>query len=196
MKNVLITDMDIKLSDDDYKTLEEFTDRLENGKKGKLDTEYQIKYDEIEKVILDEPDKGVQLFFINQKGKSEKTYIELRSLEEYTKIKDFIIHKTGFSKTEEQVGSFMAWGKPALYVLVAVAIGIGTYLMAVSLENGDEVTITGSRRGIKKILLFLAETLGSMGIIIVFGFIAAALVYRTFKAYQKSKIGMVVYRKV
>ena len=45
MKNVLISDVDIKLTDENYGSLEAFTDKLNNGTKGKFDTEYQIAYE-------------------------------------------------------------------------------------------------------------------------------------------------------
>jgi hypothetical protein len=195
MKNVLISDVDIKLTDENYGSLEAFTDKLNNGTKGKFDTEYQIAYEEFDKIILDEPDMGIQIFF-SQNGKSEKTYIEAISLEEYQELKDFVIKQADFSKTEEQVSSFMAWAKSGLYALAAAAFGIATYLMAVSLEEGDEITVSGRRKGFKQIMLWLAETLGSTGILILAILISAGFFFRALQAYKRSKKGMVVYRSV
>lgn len=192
MKNALITDSCIKISDENYETKEFFIEKINETKKGLLDTRFSIMYSSIIKMIPFENELGLQLFFIENR-KQQKTYLELTSKEEFDEIQDFILSKRTLYKKEEAIGGIKGWVKQALYTLVAVIIGGVTYSMAKSLEGGNSVEISGGRRGVKKILLYVAESLGSVNVLILSVIIIIGFSYWTYSVSKSSKKIITIY---
>ena len=85
IKNILITDDLIRITDEDYKTKEAFLEKLNNGKKEVLDTIHQIEYGAILKIVPYTEDNAFQLFF-KENNKNEKTYLEFETQEELNEI--------------------------------------------------------------------------------------------------------------
>ncbi len=193
MKNVLITNKCIKISDEDYKTKEFFLEKMNQKEKRLLDTRFSILYSSITKMIPFENDLGLQLFFIENE-KQKKTYLELTSIDEYSEVQDFILSKTNLFKKEKTVRGIKSWIKQASYTLLAMIIGGITYFMAKSLEEGNTVNISGGRRrGVKKILLYIAENLGSINVLILFFIITIGLSYWTYSVSKNSKKIITIY---
>lgn len=191
IKNILLTDSKVRLSDEDYKTLEAFNTELDSDKKGLLNTQHTFNYTAIQKIVPFKEDLGFQVFF-TEKGKNEKAYLDFKTDEEYQSILNTLVSKTNFSKNKVQKKT-KAWIKPSLYSLVAALLTFALYDSALKLEAGENVTVSGSRRGLKRILLSISESLGATNSLILGSLITLVFIFFAFKAYNKSVIDQEVY---
>ena len=191
IKNILLTDAKVRLSDEDYKTLEAFNTELDSDKKGLLNTQHTFNYTAIQKIVLFKEDLGFQVFF-TEKGKNEKTYLDFSSEEQYQSVLNTLVSKTSFSKNKIQKKT-KTWIKPALYSLVAALLTFALYDSALKIEAGENVTVSGSRRGLKRILISISESLGATNSLIVGSVITLIFIFFAFKAYNKSTIDQEVY---
>ncbi|ADY27995.1 hypothetical protein [Cellulophaga lytica] len=191
IKNILLTDSKVRLSDEDYKTLEAFNIELDSDKKGLLNTQHTFEYTAIQKIVPFKEDLGFQVFF-TEKGKNEKAYLDFKTDEEYQSILNTLVSKTNFSKNKVQKKT-KAWIKPSLYSLVAALLTFALYDSALKLEAGENVTVSGSRRGLKRILLSISESLGATNSLILGSLITLVFIFFAFKAYKKSVIDQEVY---
>ncbi|PKB43826.1 hypothetical protein AX016_2036 [Cellulophaga sp. RHA19] len=191
IKNILLTESKVRLSDEDYKTLEAFNTELDSDKKGLLNTQHTFTYTDIIKIVPFKEDKGFQVFFI-EKGKNEKAYLDFTSEEEYQNTLNTLVSKTNLSKNKVQKKT-KAWVKPALYSLVVALLTFALYDSALKLEAGENVAVSGSRRGLKKILISISESLGATNSLILGSVITLAFIFFAVKAYKKSNIEQEVY---
>ncbi|SNR17016.1 hypothetical protein [Tenacibaculum jejuense] len=186
MKNVFIKDDTILASDENYENEETFLDKVNTQKKSFLDTHIHIKIKEITKFILEEKELAIQLFF--KKGnKNSKTYFQFNDISEYTAVKEYFLYTTNFSLKKESSNSFSSWIKQALYTIIAFIMTIITFNMARSIESGDTVSISGGKRGLKRLMLLLAESLGTTNTIVVGSLVVMAFLYWTYTSYKKGK---------
>ncbi|MDO6492118.1 MULTISPECIES: hypothetical protein [unclassified Cellulophaga] len=191
IKNILLTESKVRLSDEDYKTLEAFNTELDSDKKGLLNTQHTFTYTDIIKIVPFKEDMGFQVFFI-EKGKNEKAYLDFTSEEEYQNTLNTLVSKTNLSKNKVQKKT-KAWVKPALYSLVAALLTFALYDSALKLEAGENVAVSGSRRGLKKILISISESLGATNSLILGSVITLVFIFFAVKAYKKSNIEQEVY---
>jgi hypothetical protein len=192
IKNILIENNTILASDENYITKELFLEKMNCNKKSFLDTHLNLKTSDIIKFIPMESKCAIQVFF--QMKKTSKTYFEFNSLTEYTEVKEFLISKTNFTLKEKLQSSLTSWLKKAAYSLLSIIIFGIIYFMAKDIENGNNIDIGGGRRkGLKKLMLILAESLGSMNTLIVAVIVVSGLCFWTYKAYIKGKIAIESY---
>ncbi|WBU89570.1 hypothetical protein [Cellulophaga omnivescoria] len=191
IKNILLTDAKVRLSDEDYKTLEAFNTELDSDKKGLLNTQHTFNYTAIQKIVPFKEDLGFQVFF-TEKGKNEKAYLDFSSEEQYQSVLNTLVSKTSFSKNKVQKKT-KTWIKPALYSLVAALLTFALYDSALKIEAGENVTVSGSRRGLKRILISISESLGATNSLIVGSVITLIFIFFAFKAYNKSTVDQEVY---
>ncbi|AIM59075.1 hypothetical protein IX49_00470 [Cellulophaga lytica] len=191
IKNILLTDSKVRLSDEDYKTLEAFNIELDSDKKGLLNTQHTFEYTAIQKIVPFKEDLGFQVFF-TEKGKNEKAYLNFSSEEQYQSVLNTLVSKTSFSKNKVQKKT-KTWIKPALYSLVAALLTFALYDSALKIEAGENVTVSGSRRGLKRILISISESLGATNSLILGSVITLVFIFFAFKAYKKSVIDQEVY---
>ncbi|MEP0213434.1 MAG: hypothetical protein ABJD66_09495 [Cellulophaga sp.] len=191
IKNILLTESKVRLSDEDYKTLEAFNTELDSDKKGLLNTQHTFTYTDIIKIVPFKEDMGFQVFFI-EKGKNEKAYLDFTSEEEYQNTLNTLVSKTNLSKNKVQKKT-KAWVKPALYSLVAALLTFALYDSALKLEAGENVAVSGSRRGLKKILISISESLGATNSLILGSVITLVFIFFAVKSYKKSNIEQEVY---
>ena len=192
VKNVLIEDNIILASDENYKTKEVFLEKVNSSKKSILDTHIKINTSDLIKIIHTKTDCAIQLFF-KTNNKTSKTYIELNSEEEYSEVLEYLISKTDFELKEEFKSSFSSWFKKAAYSLISLIIFCITYFMAKDLENGSSVDISGGKKGLKRMMLFIAETLGSLNTLIIGIIVVSGFCFWTYKAYVKGKTTVEIY---
>ncbi|MCL5247394.1 hypothetical protein M4I21_16360 [Cellulophaga sp. 20_2_10] len=191
IKNILLTDTTIRVCDEDYETIEAFTAELDSDKKGLLNTQHTFSYTDILKIVPFTAEQGFQVFF-TEKGKKEKVYLDFASQEEFQSTLDTIVSNASFTKNIEQKKT-KAWLKPALYSLVSAILTFATYDSALKLEAGENVTVSGSRRGLKKILISISETLGSTNTLILGTLITVVFIFFAIKSYKKSNIEQEIY---
>ena len=87
----------------------------------------------------------------------------------------------GFGARTDKVGGWRAVGAPILGLFIFAIFGFILYDDAETVRNGDEIKITGRRRGIQLLLRWIAETLGYTGTVILLLVIGAALLWFLYK---------------
>ncbi|WP_299781217.1 hypothetical protein [uncultured Formosa sp.] len=194
IKNILLTNDVLNISDGDYKTKNAFLEKMNAEKKGILDTQHTIAYSKITKIVPFENENGIQLFFVEKK-KKEKTYLELNSIEEYTEVLQYITHKTNHLSLQSiQNKPISSWIKQAGYTLVSLIFTLAITFTAVAIEAGKNVTITGGKRGLKRIMLSIAETLGTLNSVIVGTLITLGFAFWTYKKYINGQVSIKAYQ--
>lgn len=188
-KNILIDSERIMASDENYGSESAFREKMASGNVGKLDTVINVRYSEIDKVIPFDDENILQIFYGN-----EKSGFDLGNSVDYKEVRDFILSQKNFSPSTEKVGNAGAIVKPALYTLAVAIFSAVLINMANEIENGNTVVASGSKRGFKKLLILIAETLGfygclALGIVATVGFV----VY-TIKQIKNSKTEVTVYK--
>ncbi|WP_435313647.1 hypothetical protein [Cellulophaga fucicola] len=191
IKNIALTDATIRVSDEDYKTIEAFTTELDSDKKGLLNTQHTFSYTDILKIVPFAAEQGFQVFF-TEKGKKEKVYLDFATQEEYQSTLDTIVSSASLTKNTEQKKT-KAWIKPSMYSLIAAILTFAGYSSALKLEAGENVSVSGSRRGLKKILISISETLGSTNTLILGTLITVVFIFFAIKSYKKSTLEQEIY---
>lgn len=192
LKNLLLTDTKIQVSDDNYETKEAFLKNALQEKKGLLDTKHDFLYIDITKVVPFKKEKGLQVFFLEQ-NKPKKIHLELTSEEEYNEVLSLIIKNASLQKSSEHKTHKSKWLKPAVYAFVALMFSFALYMNARDIENGKTITASGSRKGIKTLLINLSESLGASGSLILGTLISLSFIGYAILSYKKSKIEKEVY---
>lgn len=190
-RNVLFTEDRILASDENYGDEIAFREKVLNGKSGVLDTHVNVLYTDIHKVVLFEDEHIIQIFF-----KDDKAGFGLNNVADFNEVLQYILSKKNLKKSTEQVNVKGAILKPVLYTLVAGIFSAVLVAMASSIANGENVAISGSRKGFKRLLLGLAETLGvwgslALGVVVTGGFLYNAI--SKYKASKTSKTEITVY---
>lgn len=194
IKNILISDEYVKISDENYNTKDVFLEKINADKKGVLDTRYIISFSKITKIVPFETEKGIQLFFV-EKEKKEKTYLEFNSLEEYTEVLGNITDKANHLVLQTIPNkSISNWIKQAGYTLISLMFTLAIVFRAKDLEAGNTVTISGGKRGLKRIMLFIAETLGTFNSMLICTIVTLCFLYWTYKKYSKGDGFVNVYQ--
>jgi len=188
-KNILIDSERIMASDENYGSESAFREKMASGNVGKLDTVINVRYSEIDKVIPFDDQNILQIFYGN-----EKSGFDLGNSVDYKEVRDFILSQKNFSPSTEKVGNAGAIVKPALYTLAVAIFSAVLINMANEIENGNTVVASGSKRGFKKILILIAETLGFYGCLAL-GIIAnVVFIAYTIKQIKNSKTEVTVYK--
>ncbi len=192
IKNILITNNYIRITDEDYKTKDYFLEKLNSAKKGILDTIHQIEYEKILKVVPFTKENAFQIFF-NENDKNKKTYLKFNTLEEFNEVLNFIITKTHLRKDLVKIKSFESYKTQLIATSMSILLFVLIYIDALHVEKGEIVDTTGRRSGVKKMLLSLAETLGTTNTIILGAIITMILAVWTVTAYKKGNTTKEIY---
>ena len=193
IKNILITDDCIKITGGNYKTKEAFLKKQNNdNEKGLLGIIHQIEYGTIEKIVPFIKKNTIELFFY-ENDKDKKATLQLNTQNEFDEMLNFIINKTHFRKDLVKIKSFESWKTQLIITGMSILLFILIYMDAMHVEKGEVVDITGRRSGVKKILLSVAETLGTTNTIIIGATITTALAIWTIVAYRKGNTTQEIY---
>ena len=193
IKNILITDNSIRITDEDYKTKDNFLEKLKTAKKGILDTIHQIEYEKIIKVVPFTKDNAIQIFF-HEMDKNKKTCLKFNTLEEFNEVFNFIVTKTHLRKGLVKIKSFESYKTQLIATAMSILLFVLIYIDAEHLEKGEIVRISGGKRGVKKLLLTVAETFGTTNTIILGAIITTTLAIWTIMAYRKGNTTKVIYK--
>lgn len=193
LKNIYITQEEIMGSDEDYGNLETFLSKIDAEKKGMLDTQIRVKYEQIFKYILFEEENGIQIFY-KEGNKEEKTYLQFGDKNDYIDIVNLLKVKCAqLQPKEETSGSAMAIIKPLVYTFVVLMFSFALVFAASEIEAGETVKASGSRRGLKTLFISLAGILGFWGSLIVGIAFTLGFIYYTYTVYKNSKTVRTVY---
>jgi hypothetical protein len=177
IKSIAIDDNQIMVADDVFDTPEELSAHLGQEKKGWMDTALAFPYSAVNRINLFETDNCIQLL-VNNKGKTEKVAIEFTAKENYDWLLGLLTSKTNLTPTHATVntGGF-AKIKNYLYVFAAAIFSVTLAGMAYELEHGNNIAVSGGRRGLKNVLLSIAESLGFLGSIVAGLVITGGVLY-------------------
>ena len=180
--NILFENDRILASDKDYGNETDFREKVLNGKEGLLDTHLNVLYSDINKVIPFEEENIIQIFF-----KDDKAGFVLNNSADFQEVLNYILTQKKFTKSTEEVNNKGMIIKPALYTLVAGIFSAVLISIASSLSDGESVAISGSKRGFKRLLVGIAETLGLWGSIALGIAVTGGFLYNLFNKYKASK---------
>lgn len=188
-KNMLFEKDRILATGKNFGSESAFRQQMALGKTDKSDTHLIVSYSDIQKVIPFEGEHIIQIFYDD-----EKAGFDLDNVVDYQEVLNHILNQKSLTPSTEKVGNTGAVVKPALYTLAAAIFSGVLVAMAATLESGASVTISGGRRGMKKMLVGLAETLGLWGSMALGLVVTGGFVYYTIKQYKASKIEITVYK--
>ncbi len=180
--NILFENDRILASDKDYETESAFREKVLNGKEGLLDMHLNVLYADIHKVIPFEEENIIQIFF-----KDDKAGFVLSNSADFQEVLNYILSQKKFTKSTEEVSNKGAIIKPTLYTLVAGIFSAVLISIASSLSDGESVAISGSKRGFKRLLVGIAETLGLWGSIALGVVVTGGFLYNLFNKYKASR---------
>ena len=191
-KNIYITDSQVWMSDDDYKTLDLFLEQMNAGKISKLSTHLKLTYSQFQKIVLFPEENGIQIFY-DEAGKQDRTYLQFNQIDEYTEVLNHILSKCNLKAQKETQGSLLSLTKPALYSLAVVAFAFSLIMSAQEIEAGKRVVASGGRRGLKTLFINIAETLGFWGSVAISVAVVVGCIFYLVKAYKKTKTERDIY---
>jgi len=193
MKNIYITETHVMASDEDYGDVNIFLSKVNQEKKGLLDTIHKYEYTQIERINVMKESHVIQIYF-NEKGKTELSAFVFAEQKDFEDVLNFILSKCSkLRHTTEHVKIKSTIMKPALYTFAAAAFTLALVLIANDIEAGETVRVSGSKRGLKTIFLGIAETLGVWGCLVLGIIVTGGFVYYTYKTYKNSEFEREVY---
>lgn len=155
---------------------------------------YKFGYDEIIKLtpLPDYKDPTIRIQ-IKPDNELDLFHLDYKTHAEYKEALDFLIQKTNLKPKEVMKSTSKSWIKNILYTIV-VGIFVGLiYKSALVSEQGGQMQVSGSRKGLKQLIVTIGESLGSTFSLILWIGIVAVFAYITYNSYIKSKIKTTIY---
>lgn len=164
IKSFAIDEQEIMAADSLFESLEALRDHILNGKKKWLDTALRFPYSAITRITLFDSDNCIQLL-VAQDGKTEKVPLEFGSRADYTWLLQLLETKTTLTPLPSRLPGNNGFAKIKNYLIVpAVAVfSIALAGIAYEQEQGKTISVSGGKRGVKRLFIYLADTLGFYG---------------------------------
>lgn len=96
-----------------------------------------------------------------------KETLEFNKQADLEEVTTFLSAQKKFATSTGQLSTFKALQAPLFGLLITVLVGWILYGEAKTLEEGGTIEITGRRAGSKRLFAWLAETLGTNGVLLV-----------------------------
>lgn len=155
---------------------------------------YKFGYDEIIEITplpeFKDPTIRIQ---INPDNELDLFHLDYKTLTEYQEALDFLINKTKLKSREVLKSGSKSWMKNILYTIVVGIFGAVIYQAALVNEQGGHLRVSGSRKGMKQLIISIGEALGSTFSLILWILLVAVFVYITYNSYKKSKVKTTIY---
>lgn len=116
-----------------------------------------------------------------ENGKVTLTFKNESDLEAVT---SYLAAERRLSASTKQVSKLGAIQSPLIGLVVSVGIGWVLYSEAQTIEAGGHIEVTGRRAGVKRLFAWLAETLGTTGVLVVAGVVVVACLFFIYKNLQ------------
>jgi hypothetical protein len=110
-----------------------------------------------------------------------KETLEFDKQADMEEVAAFLAGEKKFTSSAQQLSTFKAIQSPLLGLLITVLAGWILYGEAKTLEEGGTIEITGRRAGSKRLFAWLAETLGTNGVLLVSALAVLACGYFIYK---------------
>lgn len=190
-KTKLFTDQEFIFTEKKFDTEEAFREALEND----TNNDVFIRQPYAEMIQIREWfDQKPVLLDIDVKDSSKSANIDFTSKAVAEEVRDFLLSKVNFTKHEQKIGGFKEKYFPFFTPLIAFFFSFALINMAWELDQGHNVSITGSKKGFKRILLMVAENLGLVGCIILGVLVTGALIYFAIKKSKESSRMQAFYK--
>ncbi len=147
-----------------------------------------IRYEDLKEIVFIDSDFTIKFNYKDDKATNEEFQVEKNI---YSEIKACL--KSNLKGTELKNYSVFKQILPKLITFgVAVTITIVTYIFALEIEKGESLKASGRRAWVKKIIVLIAETLGTTGTLIVGVLLISVLSYVIIKKIQDPKKGEIL----
>lgn len=192
LKSIFITDTACICANKEFSNSEHLLEQFEN--KGKdsslLFVDFQLK--DIRKIVATESNLRMMFFY----RKESRMPLDFKTKANYDSALIAFLRPQQFTRAEEVKGNFLKHVNDFAYPLMAMLFTIAACIVAGDLEQGGAVRISGSKQGLKTILIEIADLLGVVGTALVGGLLTIYLVRRAYRIYQNSKQKMIIHTAV
>lgn len=178
--SILITPDEFWISGNKVKSFEKFEKQVQKTGLMKMAKAYPLS--SVTEVSFNEADGMVKLIYINEKEKKKKLQLDFKEVNRSNEFGHFLGQHIGLYKQvkKENFRSFLLW---RLLPLVLTILFTGYFA---SIEDTDAWSGTGSsrRKGTQILIKTIIDTIGTTGVLLLGGAIAAIQVYLIYKRYQ------------
>ncbi|MEJ2044433.1 MAG: hypothetical protein P8X74_20905 [Reinekea sp.] len=136
----------------------------------------RIAYANIDKVVCNIKS---EMIYIKHRDGKEKRSQSLSCQDQSTTEKVLLALKErnpGFSEKREQLGIFRSSIKPTIFIAISIFGTYIFYVMASVFSNNTDIDVGGRKSFIKKVFVWVLESLGPTGVAIVGGIITLSFV--------------------
>lgn len=188
-KSVYVTSEKLLLINKSYNTPEEFLKGYQDDGLGRL---LKQKKEIIMAGIsgLQHPEKEPTDLTLHYDGK--KITLTFSSHTDLQTVASFLAAERKLSGTIQQVNKLRAIQSPLIGLIFSLGLGWVLFTEAQTLEAGGTIEVTGRRAGVKRLFAWLAETLGTTGILLLAGLCVAVSLFFIYKN-MKTPPNQVVY---
>ncbi|EKF73135.1 hypothetical protein A11A3_15072 [Alcanivorax hongdengensis A-11-3] len=139
-----------------------------------------IPYQDINAVKCNLKTDRIYIGYDKRDGKKSEPSVRSINCQDQAKAREILAHlklkRPDFNEQEKEYGPVRAGIKPSLFVLISAALTWMAMLLAKEVAAGHSAEISGSHRAAKELFLWLAETLGPNGTLVVGCFITLLFV--------------------
>ena len=111
----------------------------------------------------------------------QKTALEFSNENDLQEVTTFLASQRKLAGSTSQLSTFKAIQTPLIWLALSLIIGYVLFDEARTLEEGGTITISGRRAGVKRLFAWLADTLGTTGVLAVAGVAVAACAFFIYK---------------
>lgn len=188
-QSLCLTDDKLFLINKSYSNPNDFMKGYEDGGLGRLLK--QKKEIELQYITgLQHPEKEATELTVLHDGK--KTMLKFTNNSDLQQVAGYLATERKFLKDTQQLSSLKAIQSPLIGLVISAVFGWVLFSEAQTLEAGGTIEITGRRAGFKRLMAWLAETLGTQGVLLVAGLAVIACGYFIYKNL-KTPPNQVVY---
>jgi hypothetical protein len=128
---------------------------------------------------LQHAEKDPKELTILHEGKKEK--LNFASSDDLREVTGYLSAVNKLSSQTEQVNTFKAIQSPLIGLGLTLVFGYLLFTEAQTIAEGGVIEITGRKRGFKRLMVWLAETLGTTGVLVCASAAAVACIFFIYK---------------
>ena len=188
-KSLLVTTDRLLLMNKSYSNPDEFMKGYDDESLGRLLKEKkEIGFFEITGLKHEENHANELYIYYN----GNDITLQFSDLKDMEMVTAYLASQRKFARNTEAMSALQAIKGPGIGLLITLGLGWIVYEEAKTLEAGGSIEISGRRALVKRIFVWIAETLGSNGTLIAAGLLTAVFVYFLYKRF-KTPPNQVVY---
>lgn len=188
-QSLLVTDDKLFLINKTYSNPNDFMKGYEDGGLGRLlksKKELEVQYI----TGLQHAEKDPTQLTLQYEGK--KVMLQFKNYNDLQAVTTWLAAQKKFSSETQQLSTWKAIQSPVIGLALSLLFGWVLFGEAQTIEAGGSIEISGRRALVKRLMAWLAETLGTQGVLIVAGLAVVACAYFIYKN-MKTPPNQVVY---